>query len=126
MADCRPGTVCELDCELIRTALKNVLANALKYSPEDGRPVEVSLGSEPPFARVQVADHGIGIAPEDLPNIFEPFYRADRSRSRHTGGYGLGLSLCKAVIEAHGGSIRVESQLHSGTTVTITLPLSGG
>jgi signal transduction histidine kinase len=121
-----PDIVCRINPELIRTVVKNLVTNAMNHSPPGSLPIEIHLERQPPFAILRVMDHGTGIAPEDLPNIFEPFYRADRSRSRRTGGYGLGLSLCKAVIEAHGGRIRVESELHSGTTVTIALPLSDG
>jgi signal transduction histidine kinase len=71
---------------------------------------------------VQVRDTGCGIPAEDLPHIFEPFYRVDTSRSKHTGGYGLGLGICKIIMEAHRGSIAVESEPGQGTTVTLLLP----
>lgn len=69
-------------------------------------------------------DWGTGIAPEDLPYIFERFRRGDRSRSRETGGFGLGLAIAKAIVEAYGGTIRAESRLHEGTRVWVRLPLS--
>ncbi len=122
-ADLPAGVVCSLNPELIRTVLKNLVDNALKHTPPESPPVEIVLEKKPPSALIRVTDHGTGIAPEDLPHIFEPFYRADRSRSRTTGGYGLGLSLCKAVVEAHEGRIGVASTPQKGTTVTITLPL---
>ncbi len=69
-------------------------------------------------------DHGVGIEPDDLAHVFEPFYRVDRSRSRDTGGYGIGLSLAKRIIEAHGGSIGISSQLGAGTSVLVSVPVS--
>jgi signal transduction histidine kinase len=71
---------------------------------------------------IQVRDAGQGIPAEDLPHVFEPFYRVDKSRNRHTGGYGLGLSICKNIMEAHGGSITVASEPGRGTTVELLLP----
>jgi len=72
---------------------------------------------------VSVRDTWIGIAPEDLPLIFERFYRADRSRARATGGAGLGLAIAKQLVEAHGGQITAESRLGAGSTFTFTLPI---
>jgi len=71
---------------------------------------------------VQIADSGIGIPVEELTFIFEPFYRVDKSRSKDTGGYGLGLSLCKTIMEAHGGKIEITSQPGEGTTVSLFFP----
>jgi signal transduction histidine kinase len=73
---------------------------------------------------VRIEDHGIGIPAEELAHIFEPFYRVDKSRSKATGGYGLGLSLCKTIMEAHGGKIEVQSRLREGTTVSLFFPLT--
>jgi signal transduction histidine kinase len=73
-----------------------------------------------------VSDDGQGIGPQDLPHVFEPFFRADRSRTRGTGGVGLGLALSKRVVEAHGGTIAIASELQRGTTVTFTVPLLRG
>ncbi|MGD0210208.1 MAG: ATP-binding protein [Desulfomonilia bacterium] len=87
----------------------NLLSNALKFTPRGGTvSVRVSDGAE--GVRIDVADTGIGISAEDLPRVFERFYRADSSRSRATGGAGIGLSIAKAIVEAHGGSIRVKSE----------------
>jgi two-component system sensor histidine kinase BaeS len=71
---------------------------------------------------VQIADNGIGIPADELPFIFEPFYRVDKSRTKDTGGYGLGLSLCKTIMEAHGGRIQIDSTPNVGTTVTLVFP----
>jgi len=108
---------------LIRRAIDNLLENADKYSPDPDTPVvlraEVS-GNEMIF---EVRDMGMGIAVEDLAHIFLPFFRSERSRSRAHGGVGLGLTLAKRIVEAHGGSIGVTSSVGYGTIVRIALPL---
>jgi signal transduction histidine kinase len=107
--------------------VNNLVDNALKYTPPGGR-VEVSLTSDPARRETEVVvrDNGVGISEEDLPYVFDRFFRADRSRQRDTGpaGSGLGLSICKAVVEAHGGSVRCESRPQQGTTLTVRLPLA--
>ncbi|UCF92264.1 MAG: HAMP domain-containing histidine kinase [Desulfobacterales bacterium] len=113
-----------IDPEQIKTVLNNVLTNALKYSDPHSQPVYLALSIHPPEAVIQVKDNGIGIPSEELPFIFEPFYRVDKSRSKRTGGYGLGLSLCKTIMEAHGGRIEVASTPREGTTVSLYLSLS--
>jgi signal transduction histidine kinase len=110
------------DAILVRRAIENLLENAHKYSP-DGAPVTVDVAEEARSFQIAVADRGFGIDAGDLPRIFTPFFRADRSRARATGGVGLGLALAKRVIEAHGGQIAVTSQVDVGTTVTFTLPI---
>ena len=84
--------------------------------------VQVSTYAKDGWAVIEIEDNGIGIEPEALRYIWEPFYRADKSRSRDTGGYGLGLSLCKTIIQAHGGTIDVRSTPGKGTTVFLALP----
>jgi signal transduction histidine kinase len=110
--------------ELFRTVVRNLLANALNYSRPGSPAVEVRLERRPPAAVLEVRDHGIGIAPEDLPRIFEPFFRADPSRARASGGYGLGLSLCRTIVEAHGGVIEAESPAGGGALFRVRLPLA--
>jgi len=110
------------DYEKAGIALRNIMDNALKYSQKSEQPVEVTLVSKPGCIEVVVRDHGIGIPAEDQPYIFEPFYRADKSRTRETGGYGLGLSMCKTIMVAHGGQIELNSTLNQGTTVTLAFP----
>lgn len=99
-----------------------LLDNALKYTLPDG---QVTLGLQRQGARAEilVRDTGIGIAPEDLPQVFERFYRADPARSHDPGGTGLGLSIARWIAEQHGGSITLASHLGQGTTVTVSLPL---
>src|SRR5262249_15738345 len=107
----------------LRQMFRNVLENALKYTPEGGE-VRVSLRQESD-ARCQIiiADTGIGIPASDLSRIFDRFYRVDKARSRECGGSGLGLSIVKWVVEAHAGTISIESKESKGTQVTIILPL---
>jgi signal transduction histidine kinase len=111
------------DRVMLKHAVSNLLENAEKYSPA-GRPIELTArrsdGSE---VVLVVSDHGQGIGPEDLPHVFTPFFRADRSRTRGTGGVGLGLTLAKRIVEIHAGRISLESRLDEGTVVTVTLPL---
>jgi signal transduction histidine kinase len=98
--------------------LRNIIGNALKYSPE-GAPVEVSARVFGAGVCLTVADRGGGIPEEDLERVFEPFYRVDRSRSRETGGYGLGLHLCRRIVEAHGGRIVVRNRAGGGAEVEV-------
>jgi signal transduction histidine kinase len=108
-----------LDPARVKTVLKNVLDNAVKYSFKTSQPVEISMEFRHPYWMIQIRDHGVGIPEDELPYIFEPFYRVDKSRSKDTGGYGLGLSLCKTVMEAHQGKIEVESSPDRGTAVSL-------
>lgn len=110
-----------VDPARIKLMLKNLIDNALRHNAEDAPPVEVSLSGTSNAWVFQVRDHGHGIAPEHLSHLTEPFYRVDASRQRATGGYGLGLYLCRMIAEAHGGAIEIESELGTGTTVRVTL-----
>ncbi len=114
--------VLDIDAGMIRRVLRNVLENAVKYSLPDSRPVEVSTSQSDGGVTVRVSDDGPGIPEADLENIFEPFFRVDRSRTKSTGGYGLGLSICKRIMEAHGGSISVERNPGRGTSFLLRLP----
>ena len=104
---------------LIKIVLNNVIANALKYSAAEGEPVSLSYRQLDGCAVIGVEDRGAGIPEEDLPYIFEPFYRVDKSRSKRTGGYGLGLSLCKTIMDAHQEKIEVRSTFGVGTTISL-------
>ncbi len=112
----------DVDVERIRIVITNVLSNALKYSDPDGAPVRVVVDGADGAIMISVHDRGVGIAGDDLAYVFEPFYRGDRSRTKETGGYGIGLSLAKRIVEAHGGVIEVSSELGEGTSVLVTLP----
>jgi heavy metal sensor kinase len=103
--------------------LINLLDNAVKYTPAGGA-VTVAVRSEAPWAVVEVADTGVGIAPEHLGRLFERFYRADPARARADGGAGLGLAISQWIVQAHGGEIAVASQPGRGTVVTVRLPLA--
>ena len=111
-----------LDRHRMQVVIRNLLDNALKYSQESA-PIYVRIQCMEDFIWIEVQDQGMGIPEEELPYIFEPFYRLDRSRSKKTGGYGLGLSLCKTIVEAHQGQIEIKSQVGVGTTVRVKLPL---
>lgn len=116
-----PEIWAEVDGEKIRVVLRNLLENAFKYSLADSRPVEVSVKTDGETVTLIVADDGPGLPAEDLHNLFEPFFRVDRSRSKKSGGYGLGLSICKRIVEAHGGRIEAANRSGRGAEFTITL-----
>jgi two-component system sensor histidine kinase BaeS len=105
----------------LRQAVGNLVANAVRYTPEGGS-VTVEGRAEADLVVVEVTDTGAGIAPEDLPRVFERFWRADGSRSRSTGGSGLGLAITRHLVEAHGGTVSASSAPGSGTTFRIALP----
>ena len=109
------------DGALLRRVVENLLDNARKYSPE-AAPIRLSAAATERRVIVKVADHGHGIAPEDLARLFTPFFRTDRSRTRGTGGVGLGLSLSRRIAEAHRGSLEVRSEVGVGSTFTLSLP----
>ncbi|MCX5696956.1 MAG: ATP-binding protein [Candidatus Omnitrophica bacterium] len=111
----------EADGEKLRRVFLNLLDNAIKYTLEGGR-VSVGLAKRGSYAEIEIADTGIGIDNKDLPFIFERLYRADKSRSSQ--GFGLGLSIAKSIVQAHRGTISVQSKLHQGTTFKVCLPLT--
>jgi len=113
----------QADRDKIRMVLRNLLENAMKHTPEDGDPVSISMAVLQDHVELVIEDHGEGIPDSALPHLFEPFFRADSSRSRKTGGYGLGLNLCKAIIDAHNGRIDISSSPGSGTRVMVRLPV---
>jgi len=110
----------KIDFDRIRIVLKNIIENAIKYSASESKPIEISLKQEENNIIIQIKDDGPGIPEEHLPYLFEPFYRIDKSRSKKTGGYGLGLSLCKKIMEAHGGRIEIFNNEIRGMTVYLT------
>jgi heavy metal sensor kinase len=109
------------DADRFSQVITNLLANAIHYNKDQGE-IRVTTRAESGAVVLTVADTGPGIAPEDVPHIFERFYRADKSRARANGRSGLGLAICKAIIDAHGGRIDVSTQPGLGTTFTVRLP----
>lgn len=110
-----------VDEEQVRRVMNNIVSNSVKYAHVS--PLEITMkvedaGSE---IRVSLADNGVGIAPKDLPHIFDRFYRADSSRNRSTGGSGIGLSIVKSIIEEHGGSVEASSEKDKGTVISFLL-----
>ena len=104
------------------TAVRNLLSNAIHYSPPETR-VAVSVRASEGIAEIVIKDQGIGIPGHDLDRIFERFYRVDQARSRSTGGTGLGLSIVKHVCQNHGGECTVWSEVGTGSTFTLRLPV---
>ncbi|MBA3009568.1 MAG: HAMP domain-containing histidine kinase [Proteobacteria bacterium] len=115
--------ICEFDRARIKTVVVNILENAIKYSTRDSDPVTICLDRHPPWITVKITDTGIGMDKTKLHRVLEPFYRLDKSRSKQTGGYGLGLSLCKTIMDAHNGKIQIDSAPGKGTVVSLFLPL---
>src|SRR3990172_324312 len=114
-----------LDPARIGRVLSNLLANALRHTPDGGQITIEAIGG-PDEVRISVRDNGEGIAPEDLPHVFDSFYRGEKSRGRASGGSGLGLAIAPGFVEAHGGVIAAESPPGQGTTVSFTLPRQPG
>jgi two-component system sensor histidine kinase BaeS len=112
-----------IDSHRIKQVLYNLMDNAVAHTGPEGR-ITVTARQEEDFLNISVADTGEGIPAEDLPMIFERFYRVDKSRTRATGGTGLGLTIAKRLVEAHGGRIDVRSRPGKGTTFTFSLPVS--
>jgi signal transduction histidine kinase len=112
-----------IDWKRITEVLNNLLENAVAHTRKGGN-INVVAGTRDGQVEVRVSDSGEGIPAEDLPNIFERFYRVDRSRARATGGSGLGLTIAKRLVEAHGGSIAVQSELGKGSSFSFTVPIA--
>lgn len=111
------------DKDRINQVVVNIVSNALKYTPEGGN-ITVVSGQQEQSVYVKISDTGMGIPEKDLPHIFDRFYRVDKARSRKMGGTGLGLAIAKEIIEAHEGTISIDSIYQKGTTVTIKLPVA--
>ena len=112
-----------IDSHRISQVLRNLLENAVTHTATGGA-VTVTAGQQDNWAEISVIDTGEGIPAEELPNIFERFYRVDKSRARATGGSGLGLTIAKRLVEAHGGEIKVQSEVGKGSHFTFTIPVS--
>ena len=119
--DIEPNITLEADEEKMKQILFNLLMNAISYTPEKGS-VSVKINEEEDDVCFTVQDTGIGISEQDLPRIFERFYRVDKDRSRETGGTGLGLAIVKHIVEVHEGKIEVDSELGKGTTFKVYIP----
>jgi signal transduction histidine kinase len=115
----------DVNPDLIREAITNIMSNAMRYTPEGGW-VIVTIDRDRSRGEmvISVRDTGIGIAKEDIPRIFSRFWRSDASRERVSGGLGVGLALTKEIVDKHNGSINVESELGKGTTFTLRIPQS--
>lgn len=112
-----------VDPDRMIQVIGNLLSNALRYTPAEGT-IRVDASRESDSLQISVADEGSGISPEDLPLVFDRFYRGDKSRHREGGGSGLGLAIAKSIVEAHGGSIRAENLAGRGAAFILELPLS--
>ncbi len=108
------------DPEDLQLVWANLMENGIRYGAKSGLEVGLTRGAN--SAIITVSDRGPGIPPDELPFIFDRFYRADRSRARDTGGFGLGLAICRALVEAYGGTITASSKLGEGTSMTVELP----
>jgi signal transduction histidine kinase len=113
------------DADRLTEVLLNLLDNARRHV-QPGGAIELRAALDGPFVRVSIADNGPGIGPEDRLRVFDRFYRADKSRSSTTGGSGLGLAIVRALVEAHGGTIRVDERPGGGARFSFTLPVAMG
>lgn len=123
--DCRIHPIIKANGELLHRALENIIRNALKYTP-DGTTVNVELQNHDKHAEsflISVCDHGPGVPEEQLPKLFEPFFRVAESRDRNSGGYGLGLAIAKRAIQFHNGHITAHNGEENGLCVEVSLPL---
>lgn len=111
----------DVDADLLREAVVNLMSNAMRYTDADGW-VKISVRQDRSDFLIAVQDTGIGIAPEDIPQTFSRFWRSDASRTRVSGGLGVGLAITKEIIDRHNGSVLVESELGRGTTFTLRVP----
>jgi len=116
--------LCDIDSQRIGQVLHNLLDNALAHTTEGGA-ITLTASQQGGWVDVSVGDTGEGIPAEDLPNIFERFYRVDKSRARATGGSGLGLTIARRLVEAHGGRIKAQSEPGKGSRFSFTIPISG-
>jgi signal transduction histidine kinase len=115
------------DAGALRSAIQNIVGNAIKYSPSGGT-VEISarVDASAPRIQIRVADRGLGIDASDLPHIFKPFFRGRRAVEAQVRGTGVGLSVVKHVVDSHQGTIAVDSRPGEGTTIVVELPAHAG
>ena len=103
----------------VRRALRNIIENAQRY----GGGAEVTFVHDAEYVQIRVSDNGPGVPEAELEQVFEPFFRLEKSRSRETGGTGLGLSIARTIVRAHGGEVALTNRTEGGLLVTVTLPL---
>jgi signal transduction histidine kinase len=115
--------VLECDPVKFKQVFMNLLGNAIKFTPAGGR-ITVSGEVDQDWLRIRISDTGVGMRPEEIPLVVQPFYRTNSAYDAKHPGAGLGLPFAKSVVELHGGSLAIESRLASGTTVTISLPIT--
>lgn len=120
--EARDAPVADVDPDRIGQVLLNLLSNALRHTPAGSGRIRVRVTSEPGRVFMEVEDNGTGISPADLPYIFDHFYRGDPSRARATGGFGVGLSIVRSLVEAHGGSVSAENRPEGGARFRVALP----
>ena len=116
-----PGAALRADPEKLNQVLINLLDNAVKYTPEGGK-IDIRASEDEAQVTLEIQDNGVGVPKEDIHRIFERFYRVDRTRSRELGGTGLGLSIVKHIMEAHGGTVSVESEIGKGSRFILVFP----
>ncbi len=121
VVDCPQSLEIYADEERLKQILDNIISNALKFTGDNGQ-IIIRAAETPAETLIQIKDNGQGIAPEDLPFIFDKFYRGDKSRHESTGGTGLGLNIVKNLLKLHGGKIEAFSELGKGTTMTVRFP----
>jgi len=112
----------EADKILFEVMIKNILENAIRYNPPEGEPIQLIIKYIEDAYEIKIRDFGPGFSEEDITKVTEPFYRTDQSRSRQSGGFGLGLYLCKQIVKAHQGTISIENHEKTGAVVTLTIP----
>ena len=112
----------EADKTLFEVMIKNILENAIRYNPAEGEPIQIRVEQMERTYEIKIRDYGPGLSKEDLIKVTEPFYRPGQSRSRQSGGFGLGLYLCKQIVEAHQGTISIENHEETGAVVAVTIP----
>jgi signal transduction histidine kinase len=113
----------DIDSHLFERVIDNLISNAIKYTPPDGQ-ITLKIRQDQQYMQLSVIDTGIGIPEEDIPHLFEAFYRVRKASHRKASGSGLGLSIVATVIEQHGGSVTIESELDKGSSFIVTLPVS--
>jgi len=116
-----PSVLCRGDSNHLLRLVSNLLSNAILYNKPQGT-VLINLSQTDGEACLRITDTGCGIASDEIPKLFDRFYRVDEARSRETGGSGLGLSICQSIVVAHGGRLEIKSQKDVGTVVELTLP----